>query len=171
MSELSFIEPRSASEMEAFRRLNWEYRDVLLALPPPHNAAVLAAYPEEKYAQILDAAETENRPPRGMMRLLTGDDGPLGCGTIQTIGDGDAEIKRVFIVPSAQGQGAGRRLMAQLVEDCRSLGFRRILMDTGVFLTKAVALYDSMGFIRRGPYADLPEDAIALRVFFEMPLD
>lgn len=171
MSDLSFIEPRTASEMEAFRRLNWEYRDFLLSLPSPHNAAVLAAYPEDKYALILDEAEAENRAPKGMMRLLVRDGEPLGCGTIQTIGDGDAEIKRVYIVPSAQGQGAGRQMMEQLVDDCRTLGFRRILMDTGVVLSKAAALYDSMGFIRRGPYSDLPEDAIKLRLFFEMPLD
>jgi hypothetical protein len=27
MSGLRIIEPRSAEEMEAFRRLNWDYRD------------------------------------------------------------------------------------------------------------------------------------------------
>jgi GNAT superfamily N-acetyltransferase len=171
MSGLRIIEPRSAEEMEAFRRLNWDYRDYLLGLPAPHSDAVLAAYPEDRYIAILDAAETENRPPRGMMRLLMVEDQPLGCGTIQTIGDGDAEIKRVYIAPSAQGRGAGRRMMEQLIADCRTLGFRRILMDTGQFLTTATALYDSMGFTRRGPYGDLPEDAAALRHFFEMPLD
>jgi hypothetical protein len=61
--------------------------------------------------------------------------------------------------------------MEQLIADCRTLGFRRILMDTGQFLTTATALYDSMGFTRRGPYGDLPEDAAALRHFFEIPLD
>lgn len=171
MSGPRIIEPRSTAEMEAFRRLNWEYRTFLLGLPPPHNDAVLAAYPEDRYAEILADAETENRPPKGMMRLLMRDGEPMGCGTIQTIADGDAEIKRVYIAPDAQGKGAGRQMMGQLIADCRNLGFRRILMDTGAVLAKAAALYDSMGFIRRGPYADLPEDAIALRLFFEMPLD
>jgi GNAT superfamily N-acetyltransferase len=171
MSEPVFIEPRSTQEMDAFRRLNWEYRAFLLSLPPPHCDAVLAAYPEDAYTRILDAAETENRPPKGQMRLLLDGGKPAGCGTIQTIGPGDAEIKRVYIDPRLQGQGAGRRMMARLIGDCRELGFARILMDTGRFLTKAVALYDSMGFQRRGPYGDLPEEAAALRVFFEMPLD
>lgn len=171
MSEVRFIEPRSTAEMEAFRRLNWEYRDFLLSLPSPHSDAVLAAYPEDTYHAILAALEVENRPPRGGMRLAMQDDRPVGCGTIQTIGPGDAEIKRVYIAPGLQGQGAGRQMMDQLVTDCRALGFKRILMDTGQFLTKAVALYDSMGFVRRGPYGDLPEEAAALRVFFEMSLD
>lgn len=171
MNDLRIIEPQTDAEMEAFRRLNWEYRDVLLSLPPPHSDAVLAAYPEDAYHAILAAVEVENRPPRGGMRLAVQDDRPLGCGTIQTIGPGDAEIKRVYIAPGLQGQGAGRQMMDQLVADCRTLGFKRILMDTGQFLTKAVALYDSIGFTRRGPYGDLPEEAAALRVFFEMPLD
>jgi GNAT superfamily N-acetyltransferase len=171
MSDLSIIEPRTAPEMEAFRRLNWEYRDFLLVLPPPDNAAVLAAYPEDRYRAILDAAENENRPPRGQMRLLLMDGSPVGCGTVQTIGPGDAEIKRVYVAAPARGLGAGRRLMEQLVADCRALGFRRILMDTGRILTTAATLYDSMGFSRRAPYGDLPADAAALRLFFEMPLD
>ncbi|MDG4648050.1 GNAT family N-acetyltransferase [Roseibacterium sp. SDUM158017] len=168
---LRIVEPRGEAEMAAFRALNWDYRAFLLSLPAPDDAAVLAAYPEEKYRAVLDAAGTANRPPRGMMRLVLDGDRPVGCGTIQTFAPGDAEIKRVFIAPAARGKGAGRRLVEQLVADCRELSFRRILMDTGRGLTAAQALYDAMGFVRRGPYHDAPEDIARLLVFYEMALD
>jgi GNAT superfamily N-acetyltransferase len=167
---LTFIEPRTDAEMAAFRALSWDYRDFLLALPPPDGAIVRAAYPEERFRAILDAAERENRPPRGMMRLVLKDGVPVGCGTIQTLGPGDCEIKRVWIAPEVQGLGAGRALMERLIADCRELGFTRILMDTGTPLSQATKLYDSMGFSRRGPYQPMPPEAEGIMIYFELPL-
>ncbi|MBF9044711.1 GNAT family N-acetyltransferase [Rhodobacterales bacterium HKCCE4037] len=171
MSDLRLIEPHSAAEMEAFRALNWAYRDFLLSQPPPNNEAVTAAYPEATYRAILDAAETDNRPPKGQMRLMLLGEAPVGCGSVQTLGPGDAEIKRVYIRPEAQGRGAGRQMMEQLIADCRALGARRILMDTGRVLEPAWRLYDRMGFQRRGPYLDRQRELADLLYFFEMPLD
>jgi ribosomal protein S18 acetylase RimI-like enzyme len=168
---LDIVEPRGAARMEAFRALSWDYRAFLARLPPPDDAAVLAAFPEEKFRAVLDAVEQANRPPRGMMRLVLKDGAAVGCGTVQTLAPGDAEIKRVWIAPEAQGAGAGRHLMERLIADCRDLGFRRILMDTGRALTAAQALYDRLGFRRRGPYQEMPEEIARLLVFYEMPLD
>jgi len=167
---LRIIEPISEPEMAAFRDLNWAYRDLLLALPPEDAANVRQAYPENKYRAVLAAAETENRPPKGMMRLVQRDGEPLGVGTIQTLAPGDAEIKRVYVVPEAQGLGVGRALMLQLIEDCRSLGFNRILMDTGKVLTTAQHLYDGLGFSRRRPYQPMPPEAEGRMVYYEMSL-
>lgn len=168
---LRIVEPRGAAQMAAFRAMSWDYRAFLASLPPPDDAAVLSAYPEERFRAVLEAAEVANRPPKGMMRLVLKGGAPVGCGTVQTLAPGDAEIKRVWIAPAAQGTGAGRRLMERLVQDCRDLGFRRILMDTGRALTAAQALYDRMGFVRRGPYREMPEEVARRLVFYEMPLD
>lgn len=157
--------------MAAFRALSWDYRAFLARLRPSDDAAVLAAYPEEQFRLVLDAVEQANRPPLGMMRLVLQDGGPVGCGTVQTLAPGDAEIKRVWIAPEARGLGAGRALMDRLVLDCRTLGFRRILMDTGNALLSAAALYDRMGFRRRGPYQPMPAEAEGVMLYFEMPLD
>ncbi|MBF9032013.1 GNAT family N-acetyltransferase [Rhodobacterales bacterium HKCCE3408] len=167
---LRFIAPETPDDLAAFRRLNWEYRDLLLSLPPEDAAVVTLAYPEAKYRAVLDAIETENRPPRGMMRLVMKDGAPVGCGTVQTFEPGTAEIKRVYIAEAARGTGAGRALMERLIADCRDLGFRRIVMDTGRVLTTAQALYDRLGFVRRGPYQDVPEIAEGRLVFYEMDL-
>lgn len=167
---LEIVEPESAAEMAAFRQLNWDYRAFLLTLPHPDVDVVTVSYPADKYRAVLESVETKNRPPRGRMRLLRLDGTPVGCGTIQTIAPGDAEIKRVFVTPEARGTGAGRALMEQLIADCRDLGFRRILMDTGRKLTAAQRLYDDLGFHRRGPYQPIPDAAEGILVFFEMEL-
>jgi ribosomal protein S18 acetylase RimI-like enzyme len=168
---LAFIEPQGQADMAAFRALSWEYRAFLLTLPGADGEMVRTAYPEARYRAVLDAAETENRPPRGIMRLAILDGTPAGCGTVQTLAPGDAEIKRVWIAPEARGIGAGRALMERLVADCRAMGFRRILMDTGRALPAAAALYDAMGFRRRGPYRPMPPEARGVMIYFEMQLD
>jgi len=167
---VSFDIPEGDADMATVRALNWAYREVLLALPEEDRVIVNAVYTPEKYTAMLEAAETANRPPLGQMRLVRLNGTPVGCGTVQTLPGGEAEIKRVYIVPEAQGRGLGRRLMEVLIEDCRALGFARILMDTGIVLTGAQALYDSMGFRRRGPYQDLPPEAEGRIVFYEMDL-
>lgn len=167
---LRIAEPLSETEMDAFRAFNWEYRDFLLALPSPDVEMVRKAYPEETYRTVLAMAETNNRPPRGMMRLAVRDGAAVGCGTIQRLSTEDAEIKRVYIAPAARGLGVGRRMMEQLIADCRALGFRRILMDTGRLHVAAIALYDDMGFRRRGPYQEMPPEADDIMIYFEMPL-
>lgn len=131
---------------------------------------VRAACPKKKYRTVLEMAETHNRPPHGIMRLATIEGTAVGCGTIQRLSAKDAEIKRVYISPAARGIGAGRRIMEQLVADCRTLGFQRILMDTGRLQEAAIALYDDMGFRRRGPYQEMPLEADDIMIYFEMPL-
>lgn len=87
-----------------------------------------------------------------------------------TLAPGIAEIKRVFITDAARGTGAGHALMQRLIDDCRAAGFDMIRMDTAAPLEAAQRLYDSMGFVRREPYYEVPKGASGLLCFFEMRL-
>ena len=62
MTDPAIVQPRTATEMAAFRDLNWAYRDFLLSLPGAEADMARAAYPEARYRAVLDAAEVENRP-------------------------------------------------------------------------------------------------------------
>lgn len=105
---LTFIEPIEAANKAAFDALNWAYRDYLLTFPEPALSVVKANYPEEKYRALLSAAARDNRPPNGIARLGMRDGQPVACGTVHTIGSGDAEIKRI----SALHAGHWRRARA-----------------------------------------------------------
>lgn len=164
---LTFIEPRSAADRDAFAALNWAYRDYLLSFPEPALSIVKANYPEAKYRALLAADMT---PPSGINRLGCLDGRPVACGTVQTLAPGDAEIKRVYVSPAARGFGVGRELMLRLIEDCRAMRFRRILMDTGAHMTDARKLHTSVGFRERGPYQNVPPETDGLLTFFEMQL-
>jgi GNAT superfamily N-acetyltransferase len=78
------------------------------------------------------------------------------------------ELTRVFVRPGARGTGGGTRLLAAVDEAARSLGARRIVLDTRLDLVEARALYIRHGYreipaFSSGPFAqvwygrDLPD--------------
>jgi GNAT superfamily N-acetyltransferase len=72
----------------------------------------------------------------------------------------DAELKRMYLEPAARGTGLGRALADTAIAAARSLGYRRLLLDTVSRLAAAVALYQSLGFVEIDAYRHNPlEDA------------
>ncbi|NSC22207.1 GNAT family N-acetyltransferase [Streptomyces albus subsp. chlorinus] len=61
--------------------------------------------------------------------------------------DGDAELKRMFVVPEARGRGLARRILAMLEDDARAAGRTRMVLETGVHQPEAIALYTSSGYV------------------------
>lgn len=60
--------------------------------------------------------------------------------------DGDAELKRMYVVPQARGLGLARRILAALEDDARAAGRTRMVLETGAKQPEAVALYTSSGY-------------------------
>jgi putative acetyltransferase len=96
----------------------------------------------------------------------------VGCGGVALFGD-YAEVKRMYTRAAARGRGVGKALLASVeVEACKA-AIRVLRLETGVYQTAAIGLYEHWGFRRRGPfghYADLPPHNIATSVFYEKRL-
>ncbi|MGC9539192.1 GNAT family N-acetyltransferase [Streptomyces sp. UG1] len=60
--------------------------------------------------------------------------------------DGDAELKRMYVVEAMRGRGLARRILAALEEDARAAGRVRMVLETGAKQPEAVALYTSSGY-------------------------
>lgn len=76
--------------------------------------------------------------------------GVLGCGGIAQLEGGDAgvcELKKMYFLPEARGQGAGRLLAETLIQDARRIGFRRVYIETLESMTAANRLYQKLGFV------------------------
>lgn len=83
---------------------------------------------------------------------------------------GVTEIKRVFVDPIARGLGAGRALMREGMERARADGYTRMVLDTIVPLTEAIALYEALGFKPCTPFYE-PDPAFAPHLrFFDFDL-
>ena len=102
------------------------------------------------------ALPREVRPPAGefFVAYLYGD--AVGCGAVKHHADAPAEIKRMWIAPSARGLGLGRRLLEKL-EACAVAGGARVArIETSAVLTEALALYRSTGWVEVPSFNDEP---------------
>ena len=112
-------------------------------------------------------------PPRGRLMVARDADGPLlGTCFLKMLAPDTAEIKRLFVRPAARGMGLGGALARRAVAEARAMGARRVLLDTGVWMSEAQALYRRMGFVEIGRYAESenPPEVENLLVYMELAL-
>ena len=133
--------------------------DVVRDLIAKLNAELRRQYPEEGANHFrLDVDEVA--PGRGCFLVAYEEDGSVaGCGAVRLLAGGDAEVKRMFVVPEARGKGYGRAILRALENEARSLGATRVVLETGERQVEALGLYESAGFrriARFGEYADSP---------------
>jgi GNAT superfamily N-acetyltransferase len=58
-----------------------------------------------------------------------------------------AEIKRMYVVPSARGLGLARAMLAHLEETAHAAGAEAMVLETGARQPEAIALYESSGYL------------------------
>ena len=93
----------------------------------------------------------------------------LGCGAIVRSEDDSAEIKRMFVAPTARGRGLGKQLLQKLEAVAIEHGAQVLRLETGVKQPEALSLYRSAGFVEIGPFGSYKPDPLS--VFMEKPLN
>ncbi|MFJ3232456.1 GNAT family N-acetyltransferase [Streptomyces sp. NPDC086787] len=109
-------------------------------------------YGEGGDATTLDASDFV--PPRGVYLIAYDENGrPVASGGWRSQdenGDGnengDAELKRMYVVEGMRGRGLARRMLAALEADARAAGRIRMVLETGTAQPEAIALYTSSGY-------------------------
>src|SRR5262249_23943403 len=81
-------------------------------------------------ARTIPADAHELAPPSGALVVARLRSRPVGCGAIKLHRDAPAELKRMWIAPSARGLGLGRRLLAALERHAREHGARIVHLET-----------------------------------------
>jgi putative acetyltransferase len=73
-----------------------------------------------------------------------------GAGIYPTAGlDPDTcELVKMYLIPAARRQGLGRKLIEHCIDVARHHGYRQIYLETMPELSKAISLYEKMGFLR-----------------------
>ena len=83
------------------------------------------------------------RESRARLYLAEMEGEPVGMGALRPLAPGVAEIKRMYVRPSARGLGVGRAILQRLIDDARGLGYKTIDLDSAPFMHEAHALYRS----------------------------
>ncbi|WP_042405161.1 GNAT family N-acetyltransferase [Streptacidiphilus carbonis] len=96
-------------------------------------------------------------PPQGLFAVVYDDRGePVGTGAWRArdaeadepgLADGDAELKRMYTVPSARGRGVARAVLRFLEAEAYRAGRLRLVLETGTEQPEALALYASEGYL------------------------
>ena len=96
----------------------------------------------------------------------------VGCGGI-AFEEGLAEIKRMYVRPSARRKKVAQAILAHLEGQARLRKSARLVLETGDAQLAAIRLYEQCGFVRCaafGDYARMLPDAIRRSIFFEKQL-
>jgi GNAT superfamily N-acetyltransferase len=135
-----------------------EFRAMDAATPPASDlieamiADLIPLYGRIDGADAPRATPEDFSPPDGVFLVGYSDSGePLCGGGVKRLGEGLAEIKRMFVVPAARGQGLAGELLTALEDAARALGYARVRLDTGAKQPRAERLY------RRAGYAEIPD--------------
>ena len=97
----------------------------------------------------------------------------LGFGAIAARGADEAgtdwgEVKRMYVAPAARGRRIGRLLLDRLLEHAQGQRIHVLRLETGNKQAEALSLYRSVGFARRGPFADYPDNESS--IYMELKL-
>jgi DNA-binding MarR family transcriptional regulator/GNAT superfamily N-acetyltransferase len=97
------------------------------------------------------------RAPAGIFLVARLQGESVGCVGLKFPSDGaSAEIKRMWVAPSARGLGVARRLLAELESQTLAHGRHLLRLDTNTALAAAINLYRSAGFYEIPAFNDEP---------------
>jgi putative acetyltransferase len=95
----------------------------------------------------------------------------LGCGALMALGDGHGEVKSMRTPEARRRTGAGRALLMHIIEVARARGYERLSLETGsvAAFVPAHRLYESVGFVRTGPFGGYVEDVNSVFMTLALP--
>jgi len=84
----------------------------------------------------------------------------LGCGALKALDPRHGEVKSMRTPNGLRRRGAGRAILAHIIEVARSRAYERLSLETGSMeaFKPAHRLYESFGFTYCGPFGEYVED-------------
>lgn len=121
----------------------------------------------------VEAAADELKKFTGKTGALYGveiDGTMIGVGAFRDLGNGRAEMKRVYVAPEYRRKGVGRKLVTVLIDSARIAGFTSMVIESGYYLAEARKLYESLGFIDICPYEGAECGALGCEALYYMEM-
>jgi GNAT superfamily N-acetyltransferase len=129
-----------AAMVEEMRELYWDIGDGLDLTSPDMPAA----------------GPAELSPPGGAYLVGYRDGQPVCGGGMKRLSDDACEIKRMYVVPAARGQGIAKALLHALEDAAQRIGYDVVRLDTGPRQPHARDLYLAHGYREIGNFNGNP---------------
>jgi putative acetyltransferase len=144
-----------AGDAISFRRLNEEWITRFFRVEPKEE--LILADPK---GTILDHD--------GRIFFAAAGDRCIGCCALIRLREKEFELAKMAVETSHQGAGVGRRLLQAAIGEARSMGARRVYLETNHILTPAIHLYESQGFKHIDPSRIVPSQYQRADVYMEL---
>jgi GNAT superfamily N-acetyltransferase len=141
--------------------------DLVHAQTNAEFAAARALFNE--YAALLDAdlgfqgftaelnqLQTMYGPPAGCLLLAREGSEFVACIGVRRWSADSCEMKRLYVQDAARSGGLGRTLVLEAIKTAKSIGYKRMLLDTLAGMSAARRLYAALGFLECEPYCHNP---------------
>lgn len=138
--------------------MSCEFRRCDAAHPPASEliAAVLAEYDAVAGRALRggpSARPADFSPPGGAYVVGFVGGVPACGGGIKSLGDGNAELKRMYVAPRFRGRGLARALLLALESSARELGHQAVRLDSQ---SSTWPMYLAAGYREVADYNDNP---------------
>ena len=139
--------------------------EIKYSTSPPADFIQLNKLLDDDYYQRFGEVALKYRPYNTLENIkdffVAYDHGkPAGCACFRYFDKESAELKRVFILPEYRRQGIAHRLATACEKAAKSQGYRYMVLETGVEMTDAIALYQKLGYNFIDNYGDFAGDTI-----------
>lgn len=101
--------------------------------------------------------------------VIRHDGAAAGCGGLKLFGSEYGEVKRMYVRPQFRGLGLAKAMLDHLATYARERGVGLLRLETGIYQTEAIGLYEQVGFQSIPPFGDYREDPLSR--FYEKPID
>ncbi len=105
--------------------------------------------------------------PTGALFVATQNNIAIGCVALQKIDNSICEMKRLYVLPEFRKFKIGEKLVIQIIEIAKLLGYTTMKLDTLSRLHPAIKLYEKFGFIQTQAYYSNPLSSV---VYMELSL-
>ncbi len=140
-----------------------EYTAMLIAGDPSFQAYLDLQNYEEELAHLTD----KYGPPFGRLYLAYCDRRLAGCIGLRRIDEANCEMKRLYVRPEFRANHIADRLVQQIIQDAKEIGYSHMLLDTLPLLKAAIRLYKKYGFYEIESYNNSPMDT---SIYMKLPL-
>ncbi|MBB6324776.1 GNAT superfamily N-acetyltransferase [Algoriphagus iocasae] len=100
--------------------------------------------------------------------VLFEDGNAMACGAIKKMDENSMEVKRMYTDEASRGKGFAKKVLTELEEWAKELGFEFCVLETGKRQPDAIALYEKCGYQKIPNYGQY--FGIENSVCFQKPL-